>query len=270
MVAPPLTGTDVPPAARGFKSTRMITALAILSTIIFLCVIVAFYDRKMVIAISGDPTPSHALMLRARVPTPGSEIAEKLSFPIDVINATTAEVKAVEDGAGTKSDGADRHMLQETDAGSRPRPGRTGGADVKGRHPPNGAARRHGKDNSTKSSNSNSTSSSSGGKATDEPSYPVHVPYYIPPFRLIQDDLSGKFDNNRWEVTHIVRNDSLREVRWHAWICLSPVDGPHIQAHRPYPLSCATFLCGSCVGPPGYALSCPVVLSCPGKHPQPP
>ena len=171
----------------------MLTALAVLGVVMLLCLVVAFYDRKMVIAISSDPAPTHAL--RVRRPTPGSEIAQKLAFPIDVVNATLLGAANTTTAAATPNERT-RQMLRDTP----PKP----------RHPqPGTAARRHSKDNSTTRRGADPATDT----APEDPSDPGPNPHYIPPFRLIQDDLSGKFDNNRWEVTHIVRNDSLREVR---------------------------------------------------------
>ena len=171
----------------------MLTALAVLGVVMLLCLVVAFYDRKMVIAISSDPAPTH--VLRVRRPIPGSEIAQKLAFPIDVVNATLLGAANTTTAAATPNERT-RQMLRDTP----PKP----------RHPqPGTAARRHSKDNSTTRRGADPATDT----APEDPSDPGPNPHYIPPFRLIQDDLSGKFDNNRWEVTHIVRNDSLREVR---------------------------------------------------------
>jgi hypothetical protein len=64
------------------------------------------------------------------------------------------------------------------------------------------------KSSSTKSSSGSSSSSSSSASGIRD--YGGYEAYQPSPFRIVQDDISVKVDHNRWEVTHIVRNDSLR------------------------------------------------------------
>jgi hypothetical protein len=165
----------------GFKSCRMLTAISFLLIIVILCVGVAFLDRKMVLAMSFDSTPSNTLILRQRVPEAGSLLAQRLAFSEDVLNGTTASI--------TKIDNS------EDKTGSVRRPSRT-------------------QSNNNQINNKLAAPATIDAYASTIPTTPeprVSKYYDPPPFRLIQDDVSGKFDNNRWEVTHIVRNDSLRK-----------------------------------------------------------
>ena len=165
----------------------MLTAGAFLIIIVVLCVGVAFLDRKMVLAMSFDSTPSNTLILRQRIPESGSLLAQRLAFPVDVLNGTKTDNS--EDKSGTS--------LQQT--GPVRRPPRT----------QNNKNQTNNKLTATTTVPAVSDAYASTIPTTPEPR--VSKYYDPPPFRLIQDDVSGKFDNNRWEVTHIVRNDSLRK-----------------------------------------------------------
>ena len=126
----------------------MVTALAFLVIIVVLCVGVAFLDRKMVLAISFDNSPTNALILRQKLPE-----SQRLPIQADANNklsvSSTPSVPVISDAFASTI------------------------------------------------------------PTTPEPK--VSKFYDPPPFRLIQDDISGKFDNNRWEITNIVRNDTLRK-----------------------------------------------------------
>ena len=183
----------------GFKSCRMLTALAFLVIIVVLCVGVAFLDRKMVLAMSFDSTPSNTLILRQRIPESGSLLAQRLAFPADVLNGSISN-----NNNDNEKEDKSASSLQQT--GPVRRPPRT--------------QTTNNQTNSKLSTTTPSVPAISDAYASTIPTTPeprVSKFYDPPPFRLIQDDVSGKFDNNRWEVTHIVRNDSLRK-NWKWWM----------------------------------------------------
>ena len=163
----------------GFKSTRLIAALAFLAIISLLCVGVAFLDRKMVLLFATDSTPASTLTLRRRVPPPGELTAEQqqvIGFKVPDDN----EEKDRERGPMRRS--------------ANPLDSRSDGSSSK----------------SGSSSSDNSGSSSSGSGAHDTSRNGGSELSHPSPFRIVQDDISVRVDNNRWEVTHIARNDSLR------------------------------------------------------------
>jgi hypothetical protein len=128
----------------------MLTALSFLVIVMILCVGVAFLDRKMVLAMSFDNTPTNALILRQRGQSvPAYVLNGSIQTTNNKLSTTTSTVPTIPDAFASTI------------------------------------------------------------PTTPEPR--VSKYYDPPPFRLIQDDISGKFDNNRWEITHIVRNDSLRK-----------------------------------------------------------
>ena len=177
----------------------MLTALVFLVIVVVLCLGVAFLDRKMVLAMSFDSTPSNTLTLRQRIPESGSLLAQRLAFPADVLNGSSA---AMNPNDGTKTDNpGDKSVTSLQQAGPVRRQPRT----------PNNPSQT---DNKLTTTTTISTTTTSDAYASTIPTTPeprVSKYYDPPPFRLIQDDVSGKFDKNRWEVTHIVRNDSLRK-----------------------------------------------------------
>ena len=176
----------------------MLTALVFLVIVVVLCLGVAFLDRKMVLAMSFDSTPSNTLTLRQRIPESGSLLAQRLAFPADVLNGSSA---AMNPNDGTKTDNpGDKSVTSLQQAGPVRRQPRT----------PNNRSQTDNKLTTTTTA-SISTSDAYASTIPTTPEPRVSKYYDPPPFRLIQDDVSGKFDKNRWEVTHIVRNDSLRK-----------------------------------------------------------